>query len=76
MKAVFHPGVDILDELEAVLVPVDEAERVLLRHHRHQFLVLASGQVDTLASSLAVLVIPSHIEEHPKSNRVIIVDSY
>ena len=65
IKALFQLRIDILDELEAVLVPVDKTERVLLWHDSHQLLVLSSGQVNTLAPSLTILIIPSHIEEHP-----------
>merc|ERR1719239_667319 len=67
MEAVSHlsqPAVNKLDKLEALLVSVDEAERVLLRLHRDELLVLPPGDVGSLSSHLRTPA--GNIEEHPQ----------
>ena len=67
MEAVPHlpqPAVDKLDELEALLVSVDETERVLLRLHRDELLVLPASDVGGLTSHLGAPA--RNIEEHPQ----------
>ena len=71
MKAVVKSGVNIFDKLETLLVPVDQAEGVLLGHHRDELLVLAPGDVHSLSSSLAVHNSGGHVEEHPQVQSVL-----
>ena len=63
----FQPGVDVLDKLEALLVPVHEAECVLLRLDSDQLLVLPSRYVGGLAAHLRSPA--GNIEEHSQVQR-------
>ena len=64
LSGLSQPGVDILHELETLLVPVHQAQRVLFGLHRHQLLVLPPGDVGGLPAHLGTPA--RHVEEHPE----------